>query len=313
MKKILFISRKAEYCGVNDYGKRVNKILQQSKLFEIKFAEIETSNEYSDIFNEYQPDLVLYNYYPTILPFITNDFLHMVRQIPHVVIFHEVGLLFTPDAILDVDSTKEDNPSQNYYSLPRPLFEDIKLKDFEANDVPTIGSFGFGFTDKNFPRIATLVCEQFDRAKIRLNIPFATFGDSNGDIAKAEVEKIRQIINNSGKEIQLEISHDFLEHIDLLNFLKQNDVNMFLYQKHETRNLSSTIDYALSVKKPIAISDSYMFRHINKSTPSILVDNMSIKDIIANGIKPLEPLYSIYSNKNVLEKYELILNKLLNK
>lgn len=312
MKKILFISRKAERCGVADYGRRVNSALQKSSLFETHWAEIESAQEYVEWYNKVMPDLVLYNYYPVILPFVTDDFIAPIRHIPHVTVYHEVGFAFSPNAIIDIDSTKEDKPEENYFTSPRPLFENVELKDFPPNEIPTIGSFGFGFPDKNFPKIAELVCSQYDKAKIRLNTPFATFGDAEGDRAKAEVEKMRQIIANSGKDIELEVTHEFLEHIDLLNFLKQNDINIFLYDPHQTRSLSGSIDYALSVRKPIGISRSWMFRHINWVTPSIYVDERPLKDIIADGIEPLKPIYERHSNKALLEKYEYALTKILN-
>ena len=312
MKKILFISRKAERCGVADYGRRVNAALQKSSLFETHWAEIESAQEYVEWYNKVMPDLVLYNYYPVILPFVTDDFIAPIRHIPHVTVYHEVGFAFSPNAIIDIDSTKEDKPEENYFTSPRPLFENVELKDFPPNEIPTIGSFGFGFPDKNFPKIAELVCSQYDKAKIRLNTPFATFGDAEGDRAKAEVEKMRQIIANSGKDIELEVTHEFLEHIDLLNFLKQNDINIFLYDPHQTRSLSGSIDYALSVRKPIGISRSWMFRHINWVTPSIYVDERPLKDIIADGIEPLKPIYERHSNKALLEKYEYALTKILN-
>lgn len=313
MKKILFISRKAERCGVADYGRRVNSALQKSSLFETHLAEIETPQEYAEWYNKILPDLVLYNYYPVILPFVTDDFIAPIRHIPHVTVYHEVGFAFHPNAIIDIDSTKEDKPEENYFTSPRPLFEDVDFKDFPPNEVPTIGSFGFGFPDKNFPKIAELVCSQFDKAKIRLNTPFATFGDAEGDRAKAEVEKMKQIIANSGKDVELEVTHDFLEHEDLLNFLRQNDINVFLYDPHQTRSLSGSIDYALSVRKPIGISRSWMFRHINWVTPSIYVDERPLKDIIADGIEPLNPIYEKHSNKALLEKYEYALTKILNR
>ena len=313
MKKILFISRKAERCGVADYGRRVNAALQKSSLFETHWAEIESAQEYVEWYNKVLPDLVLYNYYPVILPFVTDEFLAPIRHIPHVTVYHEVGFAFTPNAIIDIDSTKEDRPTENYFTSPRPLFEDINFKNFPPNEVPTIGSFGFGFPDKNFPKIAELVCSQFDKAKIRLNTPFATFGDAEGDRAKAEVEKMRQIISNSGKDIELEVTHDFLEHETLLNFLRQNDINIFLYDPHQTRSLSGSIDYALSVRKPIGISRSWMFRHINWVNPSIYVDERPLKDIIEDGIEPLKPIYEKHSNKALLEKYEYALTKIFNR
>ena len=313
MKKILFISRKAERCGVADYGRRINSILQQSKLFQTIWEEIETADEFLTAFNTYTPDLVLYNYYPVILPFITNEFLADKRHIPHVALYHEVGLGFTPTAIIDVDSTLPDNIETQHFSVPRPLFNNFENDDSSPNnDIPTIGTFGFGFRDKNFPKLAQLVCEQFDHAKIRINTPYATFGDISGDSARSEIEKMKHVISNSGKNIILDVNHDFLEHIDLLNFLRGNDINIFMYEPFNDRSLSGSIDYALSARRPIGISRSWMFRHINWVKPSIFVDETPILEIIKNGIEPLKPIYEIHSSMRTIEKYEYILSSILN-
>ena len=213
MKKILFISRQAERCGVADYGRRVNSILNQSNLFNVYWREINTAEDYEAAFNETNPDLVLYNYYPVILPFITDDFLQSKRHIPHIVLYHEVGINFTPTAIIDVDSTLVDNIEHNHFSIPRPLFNKFENDNSTTNnDIITIGTFGFGFRDKNFPKLAQLVCEQFDTAKIRINTPFATFGDADGSSARAEIEKMRHIIQNSGKNIIFFTAHKITSH-----------------------------------------------------------------------------------------------------
>lgn len=314
MKKILFISRKAERCGVADYGRRVNTVLRQSSLFKVFWAEIESADEYTMVFDQFQPDLVLYNYYPTILSFITNEFLANKRYVPHVALYHEAGLAFSPTAIIDVDSTKPDDIDSMYFTVPRPLFDKFKSDDVPtSNDIPTIGTFGFGFRDKNFPKLAQLVCEQFDVAKIRVNTPFATFGDVDGTSARTEVDKMRDIIQASGKSIILDVNHDYLEHDDLLNFLRGNDINIFMYDPFEDRSLSGSIDYALSARRPIGISRSWMFRHINWIKPSIFVDETPIKQLIKNGISPLTPIYDIHSHEQLLRKYEYILTTIFKK
>ena len=312
MKTILFISRKAERCGVADYGRRVDAVLKKSKLFNTVWIEIETSEEFTNAFELYNPDLVLYNYYPVILPFITDSFLADKRHVPHVALYHEVGLAFTPNAVIDVDSTLPDNLESMHFSVPRPLFDKFATDETPTcNDIITIGTFGFGFRDKNFPKLAQLVCNQFDTAKIRINTPFATFGDVDGSSARAEIEKMRHIIQNSGKNIILEENHDFLEHDDLLDFLRGNDINIFMYEPFNDRSLSGSIDYALSARRPIGISRSWMFRHINWVKPSIFVDELPIMTIIQNGITPLNPIYEIHSNTQLLNKYEYILTTIL--
>jgi len=314
MIKVLFISRKADNCGVNDYGKRVNSILQNSTLLDVHFAEIETPTEYVEWYNKVIPDVVLYNYYPTILSFVTDDFIAPIRHVPHVAVYHEVGFGFSPNGIIDINSTKSDNIDGNFFVSPRPLFNYTIEGDSMPNPIPVIGSFGFGFPDKNFPKIAELVCSQFDKALIKLSIPFATFGDAEGNMARTEADKVRKVIEQSGNTgIELEVNHNFMGHEEVLHFLRGNDINVFLYDKHETRSLSSTIDYALSVRKPIAISNSAMFNHIQSATPSICVDDLTLPQIIANGIEPLQSFYEQHSNEKLLEKYEYALTTILNK
>ena len=58
------------------------------------------------------------------------------------------------------------------------------------------------------------------------------------------------------------IHTDFVNENDLLIFLQSNTMNIFLYDNLHGRGISSTIDYALSVRRPLGISDSFMFRHI---------------------------------------------------
>ena len=56
-----------------------------------------------------------------------------------------------------------------------------------------------------------------------------------------------------------------------------------------------------------------MFRHIQSATPSICVDDLTLPQIIANGIEPLQPFYEQHSNEKLLEKYEYALTTILNK
>ncbi len=311
MIKVLLISRKAARCGVADYGARVYNILLKSPRLTTTYAEIDGPNEYEEVFYNIQPDIVLYNYYPVILPWINDSFLQNKRHVKHIIIHHELGAGFTPDAIIDVDSTMPDKIDQNWFNSPRPLFENIKSQ-YTPHSIPIIGSCGFGFSDKNFPQIAKLVSEQFEQAIIRINMPFATFGDEDGGRAREEVRKMHEIIDNSGRDIRLIIDHNFLKPQELVEFLSYSDINLFLYDPHQTRSLSGSIDYALSARRPIGISRSWMFRHINWITPSILVDETPIKDIILNGIEALKPIYEKHTNDNFLNKYEYVITKIYN-
>ena len=267
------ISRRAKQCGVADYGIRLFNILKPH--FDITFREVDNAEDC----NAVGFDTVLYNYHYATLPFIKDEVLDKSKK--HIAIYHEAHMHFTPDAIIDTSI--------------RPLFEG-ELPSLSVNHIPVIGSFGFGFPDKNFPRIAEEVSMQFDEAVIRLNIPFAEYGDRDGQLARREAARCAEILE--GTNIRLEVDHDYLSQQDLLTFLCSNDINLFLYKQSHGRGISSAIDYALSVRRPLGVSNSEMFRHLPSG---VCIDNTQIKEL---SIKPLLPMYEDHSNKRLIDKYK---------
>jgi glycosyltransferase involved in cell wall biosynthesis len=150
---------------------------------------------------------------------------------------------------------------------------------------PTFGSFGFGFENKGFERIISMVQHQYDVATIKFLIPYAHYGDTHGSRARAVVDKCRKLITKQG--IRLLVMHDFLPDIELVSFLASNDMNIFLYDQMHGRGCSSVIDHALAAGRPIAISDSDMFRHIYSD--AICAYKRSLKDILADGPRHIRP------------------------
>ena len=85
-------------------------------------------------------------------------------------------------------------------------------------------------------------------------------------------------------------------------------MNIFLYDNMYGRGLSSVIDYAISAKKPIGISDSYMFRHIYSD--EICLFKRSINDCITNSQKYIDKLFEENSNKKLINKFKDILTNI---
>jgi hypothetical protein len=305
MKKILYISRNLTRCGVHDYGERIVNILKKSSSFKFVFGYPNNRNDMLELIAKYNPQAIIYNYHNAPLYWLNQSFTGSL-EIPQIIIYHEFSVAFQPHGICVVDPTMIDDPKNNLVALPRPLHDHIVHKNVVKFDKPTIGSFGFGFSNKNFPEIARLVKDQFDKAIIRLNIPFAEFGDNEGYSAKEEVRKIENILE--GTNIELEISHEFLDPQDIFDFLSNNDINLFLYDIMPSKSISGATDYALSVKKPIGLSRSNMFNHFHKYNLDIYVDSTPIKNIIDKGVEQLEPMYNEHCNSNILEKIENVLN-----
>ena len=77
--------------------------------------------------------------------------------------------------------------------------------------------------------------------------------------------------------------------------------------------LASSPDYALAAKRPIAVTKSHQLRNFLSISPSICIEDNSLKDIISFGIEPLKDLYQLYSEENVIKDYELTIEKILEK
>lgn len=320
--RILFISHPQKQCGVHEFGITTSEALKASELYEFIYVECSSMDELNGAVNFYSPSAVIYNYYPSTMPWLRKKIIHTKYKplnkhinIPQIGILHEVT---------QYKADRVNNHLFDYYIAPDPtllLKNPIVLKtgrlvpEYENNytlpETPTIGSFGFATPNKGFEKIIDAVQNEFDKAIIRFNIPFADFGDSDGRNARRLVVECKQKIKKSG--IDLIVSHDFLDREGLINFLAQNTVNIFLYQDKNNRGLSSTTDYAIAAKRPLVVSDSIMFRHLHNLEPSIVYGNYTIKEIISHGTESLEKLKIEWSKENLVWEYHRILNTILKK
>ena len=96
------------------------------------------------------------------------------------------------------------------------------------------------------------------------------------------------------------IHTDFVSEHDLLMFLASNTMNLFLYDKLSVKGVSSTIDYALSARRPIGISDSHYFQHIYHD--DICLEKNSIASCMEKSMAHCEHHRQRYSHRNMREK-----------
>jgi hypothetical protein len=310
---VLFFNHKIENCGVYQYGKRLIEILLKDKEINYVYKEIECYNEYYNTLKE-NPAIkaVIYNYHSSTMSWLNST--NIQKNVKNVGIPHESpDFLF--DIILSIDPTICE--IENRFSIPRPIYENIEqlietpteneeidefIKKYTDTDIPIFGSFGFGFDNKGFDRIVKIVNEQYDRAVIKFVIPIAHF-----DPEPNRIHRMRELCINTNKKqgIVLMICHMFFSTTDILKFLKSNTMNIFLYDKMDGRGISSAIDYALSVKKPLGISDSFMFRNIYSD--EICLYKVSINQSMQSSLKYCEKFLNDYSNQNIINKINNIL------
>jgi glycosyltransferase involved in cell wall biosynthesis len=311
--KILIISHKEKQCGVYQYGLNISEALRKSKRYEFIYCECSDKNELARAIKKFCPQVIIYNYYPVTMPWLDAQITRSY-SIPQLGIMHEVtqeeadnatkemfDFHLCPDPTLIVR-----NPSViKTKRLIPPYINMINLPE-----IPTIGSFGFGFRDKGFERVVELVQQEFDIAHIKILMPFNDIVDSKGkQHALATAKRCRSLVKKSG--IKLHISHDFLSKNDLLDFLASNTINVFLYDITKNRGISSTIEYALAVQRPLAINKCGMFRHVLNTTPSICIEDSNLREIISQGIVPLVPFYNEWSEAAFIYNYEQIIDQIL--
>uniref|UniRef100_A0A6M3KUD2 Glycosyltransferase n=1 Tax=viral metagenome TaxID=1070528 RepID=A0A6M3KUD2_9ZZZZ len=315
---ILFVSHKKAQCGVYEFGKDITDALQHSMCYQFVRVECSSLPGLRDAITENNPIGIIYNYSPLVFPWM-NHKIRSITSVPQIGIIHDITQYVADTATSE--GVTGINSLFNFYIAPDPtllssnplVYKTGRLVPQYQGSPPdyselTIGSFGFGTPGKGFEKIVQLVQHEFDVANIRFNIPAADFGDYGGINAKAIAEQCKTQITKPG--IRLNITHEYLDRESLLDFLAQNTINVFLYEDTGDRGLSSAIDIAMAVRRPIAVSGSIMFRHLHDVKPSICITGNSLKSIIENGFTPLQKHYEEWSSENLLRDYERTLDSI---
>lgn len=304
--KVLFLNHKQNQCGVYQYGKRISEILDKDNRYQLIYSEVESNYEFQKELEIYNPDVILYNWHLSTMNWLNNNITNSLKTKKQLFFFHELHMpnFNCSDGIITLDLSEDEKNKK--FSIPRPLynFGGEKIK----NEKITFGSFGFGFTNKGFDKICSLINDNFESATIKLHISSAFFGDRDGRIASEVIDSCRKKINK--KNIDLKITNNFLSNHEILNFLNSNDANIFMYDQLQGRGVSSCVDYALSVDTPLILNNSNMFRHILSEKPEISIEKNDINSILNIGIDPVLHFRKKWSNDNMRDKFYKILQKI---
>lgn len=315
-EKVVIVTQKQRKCGIYQFGLNTCETLARSRKYRFQLVECDGAADFErQLLNE-KPTVVIFNYYAH-MGWVTPDLLDRVipPRIFRVGMIHEYNSSFVEsappwclDQYIALDPTAPIR-SPRLLKVGRcvPHYENR----FPVPTIPTIGSFGFGVPTKGFERLVDLVQEEFDEAVIRLQIPYNDTIDPDGSAARAIAARCRDRLHKPG--LRLEITHDFLTREGLLDFLAQNSLNAFLYDYQKDRAVSSVIDLALAVDRPIAVTRSEMFRHIHDARPSVCVEDSSLRDILAAGGAPLKSFKERWSEAALVREYDAIVDGLLHR
>lgn len=321
--RILFVTQtlgEKAACGIGIIGKLIGETLQQHPNYEFDVLYCDSPNEVMQKLHEWEPRVAIYNYAPGTTPWMNDRTMRApFPNIKHVRIMHDmhqgIATTFHPALHQGWEYLLADDPSvvgNDHVFITNRLIPPGPTVEYVEPAKPIIGFQGFGPPHKGIARLAHKVQEEFDEAVLRLHIPFGYYEDLihgyKGSNAYARVAEVKQIITKPG--IDVEFSHDLLETQEIVNLLAQNTINCYFYDYLDGCGIASSPDYALAAKRPIAVSRSHQMRNF-WGIPEVLIENNSIKEIIARGTAPLEPLYKAYSKESVWADYSAMLEKLI--
>ncbi len=273
MKKILFVNHPEKRCGVYQYGAAVFEALNKGNEYQFHYVECSSGQELDRIMQHHAYWGVLYNYHDVTLSFVDPAFVKRYPDIVHICLAHEL----TEEIVSDLDGYFFD-----YYIYADPSLSKSSSRVFKigrllpeyVNSFPlpktlTIGSYGFQSGMRKFENLIKLTQREFDEAVIRINIPINDVVDQAGAHARCSADRCMKLVKKPG--IKVEITHEFFDKTQLLDFLAQNTINVFTYDELGPTGISSAVDLALAVRRPIAVSDSNFFRHLYSIRPSVIL------------------------------------------
>lgn len=302
--KVLLVNQDKGQCGVYQFGKNTASCLLQSDRF--TYLETDSSEVFESRLTE-DIEAVIFNHHPCTMNWLTAEILAKYPRIKFAIIMHDecidipgIHAILHPDPTFTRDG--------KHFKVGRPILYNKSAKLVLPN---TIGSFGFGFDHKGFPELVERVNSEFDEATIRMHIPLNTKVDESGQYAFGMHKKLKMVPKKPG--ISLEISHEYKTEQELIEWLSSNSINVFLYRNtgNLSKGCSSTVDWAIAAKRPLAFTNDPMFRHVYAHAPECCIENNSLKAIIEMGIEPLNYFYENWTVKNLIAEYEEIINEML--
>ncbi len=296
----LFINQIKANCSIYESGVMCYKALKYGEKYSLDYLETNTSNNI-DITSY---DFYVFNWHFVTTSFLTEQFIKTIKKPKFTIVtemlpnnpFIRMPKMFDKYLVLDPTQTKTDL----VIPMPRPL-EEFNEDVYTEADGVVIGSFGFATPGKQFDLLVRLTSNEFDKAKIKINLPVGHYVDSSAHISLAA--QLREIPVKSG--ISLHITHDFMDKTELIKWCASNTINVFLYNRN-LPGLAAVTDQAISAKKPLLVSDNSTFRHIHSYLGSY--PNQTILDAINNSKEGVLKMYEDWHPRNFGVRFEEALN-----
>ena len=302
MLRGLFINNKKAKDSIYESGFMAYECLKLSKKYLLDYVEVDVENR--TIKTGY--DFYFFNYHDVTMQWLNTSALKkdlgcvitmILEVLPNDAFVRTPQNDFTIYCALDPTIIS----SGNLYAFPRPLERVSFEMPIVNNPIPVIGSFGFATVGKGFEKVVEAVNKEFDKAIIRINIPFGDFVPDSETYSKQLTELC---LATAKPGIDVQITHDFFSKEDLVKWCAQNDLNCFLYDRNFP-GLAATTDQAIITGRPLSISENPTFRHITAYLPPY--PQFSLTDSLQKSIPLVNKMNDDWSQQKFMERFEFVL------
>lgn len=301
--RVLILNHPFVKCGVYQFGKRVYELAARSTQVSYFYRIVSDKLDYTNEVRSLHPDYIVYNWHWDRMPWLTYDDVASRPGIKHFFMWHDGSMFELYDKYLFFGAydpgCKAVPDESRRVLLPRPLFD--YAGPYPVNPTPVIGSFGFSFDYHRYPQLIGLVARSFKQAVVRQHFTLPYFGDK-GTKMRTIIDQCQDALKGL-PNITVEMRLDWMNDDELLTWLAGNDLNVFYYEpEYQNPGISAGLDYALSVRRPIAVTRNSLFRHVaNEHT---LIEESSLGDILQAGTAPLEGFYQDWSTRQFTKSME---------
>jgi hypothetical protein len=260
MKNILVLNNPAKKCGISQLGIRSYDLIKAASSHNVTYLGTNSVEELQDYIINNQVDALVANYFISTMSW-SDEFVKNLK-IPKVCILHDaVSTLKHCSEVYDAVVFVKPNFTErnNIVAGVRPIRR-FEYKNY-SNETFTIGTHGLCVSPwKRYHEILTVCAQEYPKAKYKFNLVPAELGDINGEITRSTAEYCMKIA--SMFKLDLEITHNFFEsETDLIDWLAQNDLNIYLSVGNNDNGPAASADLGISAQKPIVVNRDRMYEH----------------------------------------------------
>jgi len=307
VKKGLFVNCRQAQDSIFESGLMVYNCLKYSDQYNLDYQEIDVENRSIKL----GYDFYFFNYHPATMSWLQTS--KLKKELGGLVITMILEILPNDPFVMCPDSHFHGycvldptikSRNKKVYSFPRPLEEAKNLPDYVPNEIPVIGSFGFATKGKGFTHVVDAVNKEFDKAIVKINIPYGDFVPNSDAYAKRLSDLCKQ---RAKKGIEVIVTHDYMSKDDLIKWCRSNTLNCFLYDR-QMPGLAATTDQAISAARPLSVSNNETFRHILAYVPGY--PKASLKESIEKSLDTVLQMQKDWSPDAFKIKFEKMLGEL---